>query len=171
MLGRAACVAIFSTHGHVLAVRNKGGLYGLPGGKCFAKESPMRAARREVFEETGLRITKTLSRVLVAKSGLHECFGYLYEEAISPFTQMIAEPGCLLEWRHPSQMASDEARFPFYNREFFGILRGTGYVDVLPGIDVKKPVDPSEKFFVKMNMDSLHRDIAANEAFFENLEY
>lgn len=169
MLGRAACVAIFSSHGHVLTVRNKKGLYGLPGGKCFSQESPMRAARREVLEETGLRITGTLSRVLVANAGLHECFGYLYGEAISPFTPMLAEAGCQLEWRHPSQMDSDEARFPLFNREFFGILRGTGYIDVLPGVNAKKPVDPSEKFFVKMNMDSLYRDIAANEAFFENL--
>ena len=169
MLGRAACVAIFSSHGHVLTVRNKKGLYGLPGGKCFAQESPMRAARREVLEETGLRIFGTLSRVLVAKAGQHECFGYLYGEAISPFTQMIAEEGCRLEWRHPSQMDSEDSRFPFFNREFFGILRGTGYTNILPGMNIKKPVDPSEKFFVKLNLEAMHRDIAANEAFFENL--
>lgn len=170
IIGRGCCVAIFSDTGNVLVVRQANGLFGLPGGECEEGETPMAAVRRETREETRLRLKAKLARVLVATAGLHRCFGYLYTETISPYTLMTPEPGCSLEWRHPSMMDADDARFWLYNREFFAILKGTGFVDVLPGADLEHPEDPSKKFYVKMNLGRVQKDLEREEMLLEQIK-
>ena len=51
---RFARVILVSEQGHVLAVTHREGECNFPGGKIEPGESPEDAARREVFEETGV---------------------------------------------------------------------------------------------------------------------
>lgn len=52
---RAACAVVRGPAGHVLALQQRDGFV-LPGGSIERGELPIVAARREVFEETGLDV-------------------------------------------------------------------------------------------------------------------
>jgi 8-oxo-dGTP diphosphatase len=54
--GDAAFILILSRARRILLVQKWDGTWGLPGGRIEKGESPRRAVRREVREETGLRL-------------------------------------------------------------------------------------------------------------------
>lgn len=120
-----ALVAIFNGNGEMLLLKRPedvhcGGLWSLPGGKVEAGEGPLTAARRELFEETGLR--GAAWRFI----GEHE---HAYPDRHLRFSLFacLAEgdaglPGETHAW--VSQSALDRYPMPLANEGLMGLLAG-----------------------------------------------
>ena len=64
--------------GRVLLVRGSNPTFAMPGGGIEPGESPAAAAARELFEETGLRATRT-ERLFVLETAIHRHYVFLIE--------------------------------------------------------------------------------------------
>lgn len=113
----AACVLIVSEDGMVLAVSRKDDptQMGLPGGKVDPYESPIEAAGRELYEETGLQATG-LRQVFKHFDG--DCTCYTFIGKISG--EINTEEAGVVRWVTPEELM----RGPFgdYNRRLFNIV-------------------------------------------------
>ncbi len=106
--------------GLVLGVLNpKLGAWGFPGGKVEPGETSVRAAIRELHEETGL-VPLTILPLYIA-AGSHdpsvmvEVFGMDVDPLAVPLTR---EPGNTVAWVTPFQLCDSTAYGPFYLKFF-----------------------------------------------------
>lgn len=107
--------------GKFLAVsrRNSESDLGLPGGKVESHETDAEGVSREVFEETGLKVTslrEVFSRwtpEIEVKTFIAECEDYEAEEK---------EKGIRVQWVPPSGFCDSHCTFQSYNRDLFNAL-------------------------------------------------
>jgi len=78
----AACVLVFNPRLHVLVVerREDPSKIGLPGGKIGRGEHPREAAKRELYEETGLVATRLRAFFRAVDENDHLTVTYLVKE-------------------------------------------------------------------------------------------
>ena len=75
---RDRATVVVPRDGAVLLVRDVDPTFSMPGGGIEPGESPADAAARELFEETGLRATRT-ERLFVLETGIHRHHVFLIE--------------------------------------------------------------------------------------------
>lgn len=143
MYTRSACICIFSPQVRVLTILGNDGLFSLPTVAC-GEDTPSSSIKKFVKQSLEIKLRSKLMKVCVAKQHALDCYGYLYTKLFDE--NSITSPE--VRWIHPSQMDNENARFAAYNRYFFGILRGVGFVDVLPKMELPKMQDPADKFRV-----------------------
>lgn len=119
-----ACVLVRRSDGSILAVsRPEPPLrFGLPGGVVERGESPDQAARRELFEETGLHVSGHLVKIYdaIVESGAH----VMAFEAPRVFGDLRSSHEGLAAWVPAvTLIAGDQAAYPEYTRRVFKIAR------------------------------------------------
>lgn len=110
--------ALICRDGLILAVarRNNPNDFSLPGGKIDPGETPEEACIREVFEETGLKISN-LKEVYRGKCDENIAVSYTCDYTGEPATQP-GEPEC--KWVHANVLR--ECCFGSYNQKLFEIM-------------------------------------------------
>lgn len=107
----AAGVICFAPDGSVLLLKrsldekNYGGYWGLPGGGADQGETPEKAARREVEEETGYVITDELSLVSVQLTPNNWTF-YTYVWSGPKFTPKLDHEHTAYKWARRDSLPS-----------------------------------------------------------------
>jgi len=92
-LRQCAASLVFNAHGEVLLVQQNYGahLWGAPGGIVEVGETPMQAAIREAFEETGLEINieKVIGIYLLQGGGWPDILAHVFQATIVSGTPHI----------------------------------------------------------------------------------
>jgi ADP-ribose pyrophosphatase YjhB (NUDIX family) len=128
--GTACVLAINPSTQEVLAAARKydHSLWSLPGGKLDPNESPKEAARRELFEETGLLVRSSALKAVFADINGYDnviCVTYLLEWDFNYAKQMKQiqnQPGeAPCGWQVTGVLAGEP--FGVYNKNLFNELR------------------------------------------------
>jgi len=125
---KAACILIVRPDGKVLSASRRGRLddIGLPGGKVDQGEEAWEAALREVYEETGIMLTKNdisflYTRNCVSKIDVYETETFLcrtndLEHLIKLETPFEKEKGIQITWSTWEELLDSKNSFAIYNR-------------------------------------------------------
>ena len=115
----AACALIVRADGRVLSVSRRGASTdrGLPGGKIEPGEDPRSAAKRELFEESGVTALGELREVYVGPAGQHVAITYQVDRFNG--TPVAAEDG-VVDWVEWPELCSGS--FGDYNRALWSAL-------------------------------------------------
>ena len=118
-------INVLNTRGEYLLIKHTDGTWGKPGGKCEVGESSLECAKRELFEETGIRAdTLTPWRTMYSFHKNQLWKEYVYELTIDDDTILTPEQGKISEVRFfPLDTISGEGMRP-YDRRDLQILRG-----------------------------------------------
>jgi len=120
---REAVVAlIFDENRRVLAVSRKDDPsdFGLPGGKVDAGENAQAALRREVWEETGLTVTKA-DEIFIATEGDFRVSAFIVE---ADDLNLSTHEAGVLAWKSLEELA-EHGSFRDYNRKLRDLFNDT----------------------------------------------
>lgn len=115
------CVISSAVTGRVLVVRRFKDLQvGLPCGKADAGEMGLQAAYRELYEETGLRNTDLMTRLVYMQTVMFEGTQVeVFVTMVADEPEVKAAPGFENEtepyWIKPQELADMESRFQSFN--------------------------------------------------------
>lgn len=115
-----ACVLIMNKDGQILAVSRKDNKedFGLPGGKVEPGETPIEAALRELFEETGYQaIEPRYHMIYHAENDGKLAVTYQLDAAALKQVKTPTESG-VVSWVSPDVLAAGKT-FGDYNRSLF----------------------------------------------------
>lgn len=114
----AACCVVMTADGKFLAVsrKNDPSDFGFPGGKVDPGETAKQAAKRELYEETGLEATSM--RLIYVSEDEH---GYITYSFLTEVTGEIdTDEAGVVRWVTPEVLLAGS--FSEYNRAVFGRL-------------------------------------------------
>jgi len=114
---KAAVILIINLNGLILGVsrKNDKNKFGLPGGKLNYKETYLKAAIRETFEETGLNAKDCKYLLTKEDEGFKvKCFyTFSWEGEISSKEEGI------VKWLKFEEIMTEASAFPEYNKKVF----------------------------------------------------
>lgn len=128
-LKQAVCALLIKGEGQLLGVsrRNRPGDMNLPGGKVDPGETLEEACVREVFEETGFKISnlRAVFRRPCEGEDVYECTTFLvdFEGTLNP------EEGLLVRWISWNDLLNPSNSFAHYNKRLFEAVKQHGFKD------------------------------------------
>lgn len=118
---KAACILILNSCGQVLAVSRRGEFtqFGLPGGKVDGDETLVQAAIRELYEETGARVSSDDVEFLYSAGDGHgyDVTTFVLTHDLNNEGPLQHEPDTLVEWVDPRVLINGP--FGSYNAQVF----------------------------------------------------
>lgn len=118
-------VLVMNDEGKLLSVSRKDDKtdFGLPGGKVEPGETPIEAAFRELFEETGYKIINPQYAKMIYHAEIGNELSVTYQVALAGITrEKIPTETAEVEWHNPEVLANSKT-FGEYNK---GLFRGVG---------------------------------------------
>ena len=130
---RISCVAVFNSSGMMLmGKRNDTGRWNCPGGHCNTGETPEAAARREVKEETGLKVRglKFLGKGVGGRNSDKEIYCYKAISDDKPDGDNDPDQECSeWQWFDISNGIPQEIRYSLHNHDNDILLQHLGLQD------------------------------------------
>jgi len=124
-LPKVSLVLLVNKSGEILAVSRKDDFcdFGLCGGKVDEGENFIKAARRELYEETGLKVDK-ITPIFLRRDGKFICITFLANEYTGEIHQTSDKETGVVKWCSFEEI--NNGSFGEYNKQLEKVIRKYG---------------------------------------------